>query len=147
MVKIRINYKQHINRIIMFQIYSSEDRKVMNSAEEFAKTMFGDDFRTKVPIERIPTNSSLNGVKYFSYFADLAFYPYILIFILLQFESCPGMINQIQNSEAMLFQKSPEFKTMVSQISKRLGFLDNITDSKYKVSKLFCLVIKCSKNI
>lgn len=36
----------------------------MNSAEEFSKAMFGDEFRTKVPIEKIPINSSLNGVIY-----------------------------------------------------------------------------------
>jgi hypothetical protein len=34
----------------------------MNSAEEFSKTMFGDDFRYKVPIEKIENNSSFIGV-------------------------------------------------------------------------------------
>jgi len=34
----------------------------MNSAEEFSKTMFGDDFKSKVPIEKIQNNSSFIGV-------------------------------------------------------------------------------------
>ncbi|XP_025207369.1 multiple inositol polyphosphate phosphatase 1-like [Melanaphis sacchari] len=89
-----------------FKIYASEDRKVMNSAEEFSKTMFGDDFNYKVPIEKIQKNSSFIGL-----------------------EACPKRIDSIQNSEASLFRKSPEYMEMVSQISKRLGFLDNITDS------------------
>lgn len=34
----------------------------MNSAEEFSKTMFGDNFKSKVPIEKIQKNSSFIGV-------------------------------------------------------------------------------------
>lgn len=34
----------------------------MNSAEEFSKTMFGDDFKYKVPIEKVQSNSSFIGV-------------------------------------------------------------------------------------
>lgn len=49
----------------------------------------------------------------------------------LQLESCPKWIDKIENSEGSLFLKSPEYMNMVSQISKRLGFLDNITDGEY----------------
>lgn len=48
----------------------------------------------------------------------------------LQIESCPNWAEKIQISEVSLFRKTPEYLNMVSQISKRLGFLDNITDSK-----------------
>lgn len=48
----------------VYQIYSNEDRKVINSAEEFTKTMFGEDYKTKVSIEKVPGNSSLIGVIY-----------------------------------------------------------------------------------
>jgi len=48
--------------VFILKIYASEDRKVMNSAEEFARTMFGNDFRSKVPIEKIENNSSFIGV-------------------------------------------------------------------------------------
>ncbi|VVC33277.1 Hypothetical protein CINCED_3A021902 [Cinara cedri] len=88
-----------------YKIYSSEDNKVINSAEEFAKTMFGEDYITNVPIEIVPNNSSYIGL-----------------------ESCPKWTEEIQNSEASMFLKSPEYMNMISQISKRLGFLDNITD-------------------
>jgi len=40
----------------------------MNSAEEFSKTMFGEEFKMKVPIEKVDTNSSFIGV--FSFFID-----------------------------------------------------------------------------
>jgi len=43
-------------------MYASEDRKVMNSAEEFSKTMFGDEFKFRVPIEKVQNNSSFIGV-------------------------------------------------------------------------------------
>ncbi|CAI6346990.1 unnamed protein product [Macrosiphum euphorbiae] len=89
-----------------FKIYATEDRKVMNSAEEFSKTMFGNDFRSKVPIEIIENNSSFIGL-----------------------ESCPKWNDAVYNSEASLFRKSPEYLDMVSQMSKRLGFLENITES------------------
>jgi hypothetical protein len=96
-----------------FKIYASEDRKVMNSAEEFSKTMFGDDFKYKIPIEKIQNNSSFIGL-----------------------ESCPKWTDAVHNSEASLFRKSPEYLEMVSQMSKRLGFLENITDSKYETTIL-----------
>jgi len=38
----------------------------MNSAEEFSKTMFGEEFKMKVPIEKVDTNSSFIGVFGFS---------------------------------------------------------------------------------
>lgn len=34
----------------------------MNSAEEFSKAMFGEEFKTKVPIETVNANSSFIGV-------------------------------------------------------------------------------------
>jgi len=34
----------------------------MNSAEEFTKTMFGEDFKKKVPIQKVDSNSSFIGV-------------------------------------------------------------------------------------
>jgi len=34
----------------------------MNSAEEFSKTMFGDNFKYNVPIEKVQSNSSFIGV-------------------------------------------------------------------------------------
>lgn len=34
----------------------------MNSAEEFSKAMFGEDFKTKVPIEKVDSNSTFIGV-------------------------------------------------------------------------------------
>lgn len=37
----------------------------MNSAEEFSKTMFGEEFTTKVPIEKVDNNSSFIGVLNF----------------------------------------------------------------------------------
>jgi len=49
----------------------------------------------------------------------------------LQLESCPKWTDAVHNSEASLFRKSPEYLNMVSMMSKRLGFLENITDSKY----------------
>lgn len=40
----------------------------MNSAEEFSKTMFGEDFKSKVPIEKIENNSSFIGVFIIIYY-------------------------------------------------------------------------------
>lgn len=34
----------------------------MNSAEEFTKAMFGEDYKTKVSIEKVSGNSSFIGV-------------------------------------------------------------------------------------
>lgn len=59
-----------------------------------------------------------------------------------QLESCPKWTaNAMHDSETALFRKSSEYLNMISQISKRLGFLDNITDSKYPptVCLLFCV--------
>lgn len=49
----------------------------MNSAEEFSKIMFGEEFRTKVSIEKVDMNSSYIGVYKIFYF-----YRYIFIFII-----------------------------------------------------------------
>lgn len=57
----------------------------------------------------------------------------------LQLESCPKWTDTAHNSEASLFRKSPEYLEMVSQMSKRLGFLENITDSKY--TAIFVVII------
>lgn len=96
--------------------------------------MFGDDYKVKVPIEKIPTNSSFNGVFNFKIFIQHIF-NFIQIYKIrhcyLQLESCPKWADSVHNSEALLFRKSSEYINMVSQISKRLGFLDNITDGKY----------------
>lgn len=51
-----------VSKICIYQIYSSEDRKVLNSAEEFTRAMFGDNFKMEVPIEIVHANSSLLGV-------------------------------------------------------------------------------------
>jgi len=37
----------------------------MNSAEEFSKTMFGEEFKHNVPIEKVDTNSSFIGARSF----------------------------------------------------------------------------------
>ncbi|XP_050431284.1 multiple inositol polyphosphate phosphatase 1-like [Adelges cooleyi] len=91
-----------------FKFYSSEDRKVMNSAEEFSRGMFGDDFKSKISIETVHNNSSFIGL-----------------------ESCPKWQTPTNDvhPEALRFRSSPEYVKMVGQISARLGFLDNITDS------------------
>lgn len=34
----------------------------MNSAEEFSKAMFGEDFKSKIPIEKVDSNSTFIGV-------------------------------------------------------------------------------------
>lgn len=59
----------------------------------------------------------------------------------LQLESCPKWTDAAHNSEASLFRKSPEYLEMVSQMSKRLGFLENITDSKYTAGHTIFVVI------
>lgn len=43
----------------------------MNSAEEFSKTMFGDNFQSKVPIEKIQKNSSFIGVLKYIYINNI----------------------------------------------------------------------------
>ncbi|XP_050548869.1 multiple inositol polyphosphate phosphatase 1-like [Daktulosphaira vitifoliae] len=91
-----------------FKFLSSEDRKMMNSAEEFSRSMFGDDFRSMISIDTVSSNSSFIG-----------------------FEDCPKQEipkNEV-HPEAVKFRNSPEYLKMVSQISARLGFRDNITDS------------------
>lgn len=72
-------------------------------------------------------------ISLFLYYAEPVIYN-------LQLESCPKWTDKIENSEASMFLKSPEYMNMVSQISKRLGFLDNITDGEYWLLLLWLLV-------
>lgn len=122
----------------------------MNSAEEFSKTMFGEKFTTNVPIEKVDNNSSFIGVLNFKSLFLIILYNFEIIKIIivvvytvpyrnLQLESCPKWTHEIHDSEASMFRKSPEYMNMVSQISKRLGFLDNITDSEYTTDYQLCI--------